>query len=415
MLQVLADGVYRRLLGAQVVALAGTGLATVALSLLAYDLAGADAGGVLGTALAVKMAAYVLVAPLAAAALARVPRRTVLVGADLLRLAAALALPLVTEVWQVHALILVLQAASATFTPTFQSVLPDVLPSEDDYTAALSLSRLAYDLEAVLSPVLAAVLLLVVPFPSLFLGTAVGFAASALLVAATVLPPRARREHDDARPFGRVVRHGAGLVLRTPALRPVLALDLAVAAAGALVLVQTVVVVRSVLGRGDQTVAALLATLGAGSMVTAAALPRVLRHVADRRVMLAGATLLTVAAALLPLALRAGAGSLVAVGVLWLLVGVGWCAVETPVGRILRRSVAAEDLPAVLAAHFSLAHACWLLTYPLVGWLGLHGLDTVALTTAALAAAATVAGARLWPAGPRATAVDGTTRAPVRG
>ncbi|NKY05813.1 MFS transporter, partial [Cellulomonas hominis] len=190
MLRALAHPVYRRLFVAQVVALAGTGLATVALGLLAYDLAGADAGAVLGTALAVKMVAYVLVAPLAAAAVARLPRRHVLVGADLLRLVVALGLPFVGEVWQVYVLVFVLQAASATFTPTFQSVVPDVLPDEDDYTAALSLSRLAYDLEAVLSPVLAAALLLVVPSAALFGGTAAGFAASAALVLTTVLPPR---------------------------------------------------------------------------------------------------------------------------------------------------------------------------------------------------------------------------------
>jgi ethanolamine transporter EutH len=44
-------------------ALVGAGLATVALGLPAYDLAGADAGSVLGTALAIKMVAYVLIAP----------------------------------------------------------------------------------------------------------------------------------------------------------------------------------------------------------------------------------------------------------------------------------------------------------------------------------------------------------------
>ena len=44
MLTVLANRTYRNLLAAQVIALVGTGLATVALGLLAYDIAGADAG-----------------------------------------------------------------------------------------------------------------------------------------------------------------------------------------------------------------------------------------------------------------------------------------------------------------------------------------------------------------------------------
>ena len=52
MLTVLANRTYRHLLSAQVVALVGTGLATIALGLLAFDIAGGNAGAVLGTALA---------------------------------------------------------------------------------------------------------------------------------------------------------------------------------------------------------------------------------------------------------------------------------------------------------------------------------------------------------------------------
>jgi len=51
MLKVLSNRVYGRLFTAQIIALVGTGLLTVALGLLAYDIAGARAGAVLGTAL----------------------------------------------------------------------------------------------------------------------------------------------------------------------------------------------------------------------------------------------------------------------------------------------------------------------------------------------------------------------------
>ena len=103
-------------------------------------------------------------------------------------------LPFVTEVWQVYVLIFFLQAASAGFTPAFQAVIPDVLTDEDDYTNALSLSRLAEDLEQPRSrPMLAAALLTVVSFPVLFAGTVLGFIASAVLVVTARLPS-ARRE-----------------------------------------------------------------------------------------------------------------------------------------------------------------------------------------------------------------------------
>lgn len=391
---------FRRLFAAQIVALLGTGLATVALGLLAYDLAGPDAGQVLGTALAIKMVAYVVVAPIAQAAVARLPRRGVLIGADLVRLVVAACLPFVGDVWQIYALIFVMQAASATFTPTFQSVIPDILTDEDDFTAALSLSRLAYDLEAVASPLLAALALLVVPSATLFFGTAVGFAASALLVAATVLPARiaATGPDDVERPFGARARHGIVLFLREPGLRPVLALNLTVAAAGAFVLVQTVMIARSHFGLAEDAVAVLLAVSGAGSMTAALLLPRLLRRVAERRVMLTGAVVVTGATALVPLALGAGAAGPVAIGALWLVIGLGWSAVETPVGRLIRRLVPSPDLGAAFAAQFSLSHACWLVTYPLAGWLGAVGLGRAALVLAVVAAAATALAVRWWPA-----------------
>ncbi len=401
-IRALAHRTYRRLFLAQVVALTGTGLATVALGLLAYDVAGASAGGVLGTAFAVKMVAYVFVAPLAAAAVARLPRQAVMIGSDAVRVVVALSLPFVGEIWQIYVLIFILQAASATFTPTFQSVIPDVLPDEDDYTAALSLSRLAYDLEAVLSPMLAAALLIFVPSSALFFGTAAGFAGSAALVASVLVPRRAGQFADEdtpEMPFGQRARHGTLLFVRTPALRPVLALNLAVAAAGAFVLVQTVVIARITFAQGEDVVALLLAAIGAGSMAAAVALPWALRHLPERRVMLGGAALLTTATALAPQALHIPdvTWGLVAVAILWLAIGIGWSSVETPVGRIIRRSVPAADLPAAFAAQFSLSHACWLITYPLAGWLGLIGVDRVALLLAVVAAAATLTATLLWP------------------
>ena len=129
MLSPLANRTYRHLFLAQVLSLLGTGLATVALGLLAYELAGADAGAVLGTALAIKMVAYVGVAPVAGAFVHLVPRRTLLVALDVARAAVALLLPFVTEVWQVYVLIGVLQSCSAALgslivsTPRSQSAV----------------------------------------------------------------------------------------------------------------------------------------------------------------------------------------------------------------------------------------------------------------------------------------------------
>lgn len=65
MLSILTNRTFRHLYAAQIISLVGTGLATVALGLLAWKLAGANVGLVLGTALSIKMIAYVSLAPVA--------------------------------------------------------------------------------------------------------------------------------------------------------------------------------------------------------------------------------------------------------------------------------------------------------------------------------------------------------------
>ena len=399
MLSVLANRTYRHLFLAQIIALIGTGLATVALGLLAYDIAGGNAGAVLGTALAIKMVAYIGVAPVVGAFANRVPRRALLVSMDVIRAAVALCLPFVDQVWQVYVLIFVLQSASAAFTPTFQATIPDVLPGERDYTRALSLSRLAYDMESLTSPILAAGLLTLMSYHWLFSGTAIGFTASALLVVSTVLPRPAPVEATGGI-YDKTTR-GIRIYLATPRLRGLLALTLAAAAASAMVIVNTVVIVRG-LGLSQRDVALTLAAFGGGSITAAMTLPRVLDRVADRTVMLVAAVMLT-----LTLGVLAVMSAIMVPGpaywhvllVGWLMLGIAYSASVTPSGRLLKRSAHAEDRPSLFAAQFALSHVCWLICYPLVGQLGARvGMDAAFGAMAALAGIGALAALWLWPA-----------------
>lgn len=391
MLLTLKNPAFRHLFAAQVVALVGTGLATVALGLLAWELAGEDAGAVLGTALAIKMVAYVTLAPVVAAVAERLPRRAFLVALDLIRAGVIAFLPFVDQVWQVYVLIFALQAASAGFTPAFQAVIPDVLKDEDDYTNALSLLRLAEDLEQVASPILAAALLTVVGFPVLFAGTVAGFIGSALLVVTARLPRRAQAEGGQ---FWADVTKGVRIYIRTPRLRGLMVMEAAVAAAGAMVYVNTVVLVKDRLGMGEEAVALAFAAFGAGSMVAAFVLPRLLARVAERPVMIGGAGLMVAGVAGVPVA-----DSFAVLVALWAMIGFGFSLTQTPIGRIINRSAREVDRGAVFAAQFALSHACWLVTYPLAGWIGAEaGLSAAAMTLAAVGAVGLAAVLRLWPA-----------------
>lgn len=363
MLSILSNRTYCHVFMAQVIALIGTGLATVALGLLAYDLAGDSAGAVLGTALAIKMSAYILVAPIAAAFADKFPRRTMLVTLDLVRALVAIILPFVTQIWEIYLLIFVLQSASAAFTPAFQATIPDILPDEREYTRALSLSRLAYDLESVISPMLAAALLSVMSFHNLFAGTAVGFLASAALVASVTLPRM--QELTVKRSIYDKTTRGMRIFLKTPRLRGLLALNMAVAAASAMVIVNTVVLVQADFALSQRSTAIALAFFGGGSMLSALALPKLLDRMSDRSPMLLGTALLVFG-----LGLGIFLENYQALLMLWALLGAGYSLSQTPAGRLLRRSSASEDRPALFAAQFTLSHSCWLVTYPLAGWVG---------------------------------------------
>ncbi|MBB3588416.1 MFS transporter [Sphingomonas sp. BK481] len=399
MLSVLANRTYRHLFLAQIIALIGTGLATVALGLLAYDIAGGSAGAVLGTALAIKMVAYIGVAPIAGAFANRVPRRALLVSMDVIRAAVAICLPFVNQVWEVYVLIFVLQSASAAFTPTFLATIPDVLPEERDYTRALSLSRLAYDMESLTSPILAAGLLTVMSYHWLFSGTAIGFVASALLVVSTVLPKPAPVE-DQGGIYDKTTR-GIRIYLKTPRLRGLLAMTLSAAAASAMVIVNTVVIVRG-MGLNQRDVALTLAAFGGGSITAALTLPKVLDRIADRTVMMVAAAALTLALAALAAISVTMTPGLAYWRVLlagWLVMGIAYSASVTPSGRLLRRSANADDRPALFAAQFALSHVCWLVCYPLVGQLGARVSMAAAFAAmAVLSAIGVVAALWLWPA-----------------
>jgi MFS family permease len=399
MLTVLRNVTYRRLFAAQIVALIGTGLLTVALGLLAYDLAGQDAGAVLGTALTIKMLAYVGLAPVINALAARWPKKQVLIGADVIRAAMALCLPFITESWQIYVVIFLLQSASATFTPAFQSLIPTILKDERDYTRALSLSRLAYDMEALASPAIAAVLLSLLSYNNLFIGTIAGFLFSAAMVAMTALPEVSTTIGPQTSLWHRTTL-GARIFWRNPRLRSLLALNLVVAAPTALVLVNTVVYVRNVLHRPAADLALALACFGVGSMLVALLAPRLLDRFGDRAVMLTGAAVIpaVLAAATATAVPGAPGGEWLLLLALWFLLGAANSTILTPSSRLLRDASTEETRPYVFTAQFSLSHACYILTYPVAGWVGaVAGLGWAALALTVIALIGSAGAFLSWP------------------
>jgi MFS family permease len=380
---------YYRLFAGYVLALFATGIATVALALLAFDLEGDDSGAVIGTALSIKMIAYVFAAPALTVLTDRLPRRSLLIALDLVRAGSLVLLPFVTGVWQVYALVFIFATASATFGFVYLAVVPYLLGSEDDYTKSLARSRIASELEGPLSPLMAGGLMLVMGAGGIFALSALAFAGSALLVRQARLP---RHVGTPGKGVWRKLTRGPSLFLAVPKLRSVIALDAAVALATAMVMVNTVVIVQGGFDLQRDASALAFAAFGMGAIAAALLMPLALSLVTDRWLMLAGA-------AILSLALLAGTvqTSLAGLLVLWTVLGLGVALALTPATYLIRRIAAPADLQTLFAAQMSIANGCLLVAYPLAGWLGATAGMVVTFAVLGLSASlATAAAVWLW-------------------
>ncbi|HEX6069650.1 MAG TPA: MFS transporter [Longimicrobiaceae bacterium] len=371
---------FVRLFAAQLASLLGSGVTSVALAAFAYRLAGGNATVVVGTALTLRILAFVTLSPIAGVLADRVDRKRMLVAADLARMALLGVFPFVTEVWHVYVLIFAINAVTAFFTPAFEASIPEVVGPRL-YTRAVSLSRVAVDLESAGGPLVAGVLIAVVGVQWTFWFDGLTYLVSALLVLGARVPrsPKPRGPFP-WREFVPQVTHGTRVLLREPALRQALVLHFAEAAAGAVVIVTTVVYVHDVLGRGDAAFAGTMAAVGAGSSLAALALARRAERArrgtvgsldehlryhrwAERTMLLGGAAL---AGALLPGLLLPGLWVLV---LLWTLNGAGQAMVAIPSVGLLAEHTEPHERGRAYAAHFALTHLFWLFTYPAAGYL----------------------------------------------
>lgn len=389
----LSTPAFRMLFSAQIASLMGIGLLTVALSLAAYRIGGIAAGGqILGLLLALKMVAYVGLAPLADAVLRGRGRKRVMALLDIGRMALLVPMAFAATTLDIAILAFAFFALSSAFTPLFQSTIPDVLPDKETYSRALAYSRIAYTLEAVMSPVIAAVLLRAIEPDYLFLVAALVFAASILALLATRFPAEMPRQDEGS--FRQRALRGLNIYRRTPRLRGLFLLNIALSLAMAWVLVNSVIFAGARLGDAERYFPILMAFFGLGAGLGAVLVPRLIERYDERRTMIAGALAFAAIGPgiFLPLAL---AGLLA----LWMGFGLVSSLVLTPGGLVLTRSANQEDRSAVFAAQFSLSHAGWLVAYPLAGWLAVAaGLEPSLVILSVLCATVALAASRVWPA-----------------
>ena len=372
--------VFVTLFTAQIVSLLGSGVTTVGLTLYVYDIAGAgSASVVLGQALMLRILAFLIFSQPAGVLADRTNRKTMLICADLGRFALVGLFPFVTATWQVYVLVFLVNALTAFFTPTFEACLPTVA-GDENYVKAISLSRVASDVEAIAAPAVTGLLISLVGLRWVFWFDAATYLLSAALVASVAVPSVgdvAGRALSLKTAFSEVA-FGTRLLFRVPALRLALLLSMAEATAGAAAIVVTVAYVREVLKLGETAFTSLMAGVGLGSAFTAMLVgrfakstelgaegPRLhqIRHRWAASALVLGGFIMSSsllpAIFLPPIALFA---------CLWFLNGMGQALIAIPSGTLLAEHTQDDERGRAYAAHFALTHACWLITYPAAGF-----------------------------------------------
>jgi len=370
---------FRLLFSAQIISLLGSGVTTVGLALFAYQLTGGvSATAVIGNALTLRILAFLLFSQPAGVIADRVSKKRILIAADVVRFALLAFFPFITSVWQIYVLIFAINAVTAFFTPTFESSIPEIVGGEQ-YVKALSLSRVATDIEAVAAPALAGLLVALLGLRWVFWFDAFTYLVSASLVAVTVMPYVKRKlPKISLRSFLAELTTGTRILLREPSLRQALTLSIAEATAGAAAIVATVSYVRNVLGRGETAFAFVMAGVGLGSSLTALALGRATgryekgardrsilhgrRHKWSSRALLGGGLVLGLV--LLPDIFKP---PLLVFSFLWMLNGAGQALIAIPSSTLLAEHTIEGERGRAYAAHFALTHLFWLVSYPAIG------------------------------------------------
>ena len=384
MLSVLSEKSFRNLFFAQNFSLLGSGLATIAISLLAFDLTGQNAALILSGLFTIKMLVYVIFSPFAGAIADKFDTKKYLIIQDVIRAIAAFGLIFVSEIWHLYIIIVLIYLSTAAFTPIYQSAIPKIFKDETDYTKALSLFRIAQDMENILSYALATLLLLFLDYNLLFVGTFIGYFVSALLISGIIFPFLSKTSGEKENNFSINLTLGIKRYLSISELRGLMFLNLAVSAGGSMILVNTIILVRLSLELSEIAFSITMLLFGAGCIFAAIIIPYLSKEMTASRIMLAGSNLLSIIFVALAFWLILFDFIWFVLLLAWFISGFGYTLLLTPIGRVIRKVSSVDEFSQVYSAQFSLSHLCWLFMYPLSGYLMTTSGGSFTLLTLAL-------------------------------
>ena len=257
-----SNSTFRRLFFAHATSRAGDAFNAVALVVLVFELTGSGAG--VATTVVFEVVPILALGPVAGVIADRYPRRSVMIGADLLRAALVGTLAFVHgEVAIAYAVAFGVSVGSVFFNPSASSLVPDVVNEDELVDANTALWTVAVAAQVILAP-LAGALIASAGVGAAFAVNAASYAVSALLLRR--VPVDAPRASIAVRGWS-AVRDGVRVVRRSPLLARLAVVQVLASLSAGATSGLLVVLAGDWLGVGPSGFGVLLACIGAGAAV----------------------------------------------------------------------------------------------------------------------------------------------------
>jgi len=259
--------------------------------------------------------------PIGGALADRIPRRRMLLGATLVQTVLAgvlttLAALDAAEPWAVTLIVLASGCAGALGFPSYQSMMPDLVPREE-LTAAAALGAAQWNLGRVVGPALAGLVIAAGGYEWAFAINTVSFIAVIIAIAPLRLPVPKPKEGES---IPTAIKAGIGYAMRESGIRAVMAYLALNSLLAAPFIGLVPAVAKKIFHEGRTGTSVLVTAQGIGAVLMALLLGGLAARFGNRRVVLGALTLLPAALVLYAIAptLELAAVAIFAVGFLYL-------------------------------------------------------------------------------------------------
>ncbi|TGN16934.1 MFS transporter [Leptospira idonii] len=367
-LKPLRNFTFTKLYFSQIASLLGDSFTWLGLALLTYEINPKNSAAVLASALTLRVSAYIFFSPFAGVMSEKIERKKILITTQCARMIIVCMLPFITKEWQIYGLIFALNVFAAFFTPTYRAIIPQIV-EKTIYREANGLSMATFQLLSVFGPAIAGI-------AAVWLGAKQIFLVNGCLLLIAIIPllliPAASLQkgmimsNKSSKTTGSEIIKSIKLLFGNRIIRFALSIEFISAIAGAMVLVNSVGLVKTSLKLDDTHYGWIMSAFGLGAALSAFLLGSLDKSKTRSISLISGALIIGLSISIANFVPYQG------LILLWILAGIGQTLADMPSETLIGENIHPEDQGKVYGAHFAFSHLWWAIAYPIVGMIGIH-------------------------------------------